>query len=259
MRIDKRAFLGRRDLSEYEADSNVTEIGDWAFAKCVNLKKVILPKGVVLGKGVFEGCTSLTNVFCGSDECDDLSFLLAALATSLPAQYLMRDDDVGSDDWYSRWDLAMLAFLRQDDLEGYSNRALCGEEDISTDGILSVDGELMGESEEYVANVAKNKCRLCYIRLLHKVMLTEDTCSELEDYIRAHAFGVSNGAAWAVLLQDTEEKIEYYKLYMDVVNPTADELDLMIADMGSAKAQAKSFLLSERAKMRKDAFSDFIL
>ena len=41
----------------------VTEIGDWAFARCSSLTSIVIPNGVTkIGETAFEGCTSLESI-----------------------------------------------------------------------------------------------------------------------------------------------------------------------------------------------------
>jgi hypothetical protein len=60
--IDQRAFENCRLLSEinFAEDGALTEIGNWAFYNCHELKNVVIPEGVTnVGYAAFYGCTYL--------------------------------------------------------------------------------------------------------------------------------------------------------------------------------------------------------
>ncbi len=60
--IGKKAFYGCDNLKSLEisADSQLVEIGDWAFNECVSLTDARLPKYTkTIGQGAFIGCTAL--------------------------------------------------------------------------------------------------------------------------------------------------------------------------------------------------------
>ena len=140
-----------------------------------------------------------------------------------------------------------MALLNTDDAEGSINTLVCGEEDISTDGIGSVDGEMPGETDDFVKRAAKNKCYLCFLRLMHDSFLKEDKRAMFENYIRARGFGNSKDFAWVTLKEDCEGEVDYYKLCLSIVKPSKDDIKGMVADLSSSQVQAKAFLINEAA------------
>lgn len=261
--IDKKAFLGCKGLRKAYLPNSVKNIGDWAFSLCVHLTKFKVrgdKSQIEFGKNVFEGCERLKSIKL-NDNAGKTAYLLAALVNKLPAPLLLRDNDLGSKAWYERFDISLKAFLAQEDIEGYSDRALCGEEDISYDGIGSVDGELLGESKEYLKEVGKNKSDLCFLRLINDENLDKETGETLENYIKAHAFKTENKAAWFLLKEDYPDNIEYLKLYIDITAPNKEETDALLLDMGDSMAEAKAYLI-ERAggdKKTDEFFDDLLL
>ncbi|MBP5298301.1 MAG: leucine-rich repeat domain-containing protein, partial [Lachnospiraceae bacterium] len=174
--IGKKAFLGCKSLKKVFLPESIESLSDWCFSKCNNLKsvKIDLPvKSGIFGRGVFEGCEHLKEISF-KDAHKDLSVLLAANVNRLPNEHLLRSEDLGQQGWYEKWDIALMALLNTDDAEGSINTLVCGEEDISTDGIGSVDGEMPGETDDFVKRAAKNKCFLCFLRLMHDSFLKED-------------------------------------------------------------------------------------
>ena len=65
-RIASQAYYQDRELKEYEIDENITEIGDFAFARS-GLNTVVIPDDVTkIGYGAFYHCDDLTNVIIPS-------------------------------------------------------------------------------------------------------------------------------------------------------------------------------------------------
>lgn len=250
--IEKKAFMGNKTLVEVYVPSNVVCVGDYAFAQCTQLRKVVMegnfPK---MGRGVFSGCKRIENICKGSMTEDDMSFLIASVVSRLPALSLLTDDDIGSNFWVERYDLALRSFIARDDMEGYDDTALCGEEDISYDGIGSIDGELPGESETYVREACKNKCFLCLMRLMHSEGLERGTRLYLTNYITAHGFGLNNEAAWITIKEDLLYKPDYITLYLDTVKPGKEKVLSMLNDTDEKHALLKSLLIEYAHKTSK--------
>lgn len=242
--IEKKAFLGMRAVRCIVVPKTVTGVGDWAFSQCIHLDSITFKGGLMEnpGKGIFEGCERLRNItYEGLNE--DSGFILATLVKRLPAGQLQRANDIGTREWFERYDLSLFSFLKQDDIEGYSNRALCGEEDISYDGIGSVDGELLGETAQYIKEVGKNKNYLCFFRLKYNSFLKEDMKHTYEEYIKGHGKGKQGETAWLSLKEDFKEDTSFFELYMNIVKPDTQLFNEMISDMDESLTQAKAYLL----------------
>ena len=268
--IGKKAFMGQKNLVEVSIPESILKVGDWAFAQCTNLKKVVIKRradasgeGLLtsLGRGVFDGCKKLENICIKGDLEDDISFLLGACVHRLPALSLLSDTDVGTSFWIDRFDLTLRSFLARDDMEGYDDTALCGEEDISYDGIGSIDGELPGESETFVKEACKNKSFLALLRLMHPTGLSDVNRVCFANYIRSHAFRASNEAAWILIKEDLNSNPSYINLYLDIVSPDKDILSDMIKDTGDKQALLKSCLItcSDTGSSAEDLFSDLMI
>ena len=81
--IDDRAFENCRLLSEvnFAEDGALTEIGNWAFYNCHELKNVVVPEGVTnIGHAAFYGCTYLESLTLPSSvqQVNDNGFALCA-------------------------------------------------------------------------------------------------------------------------------------------------------------------------------------
>ena len=59
--ISRKQFFGQKGLVSYVVREEVTEIGDWAFARCRNLRWIALPKGLKrIGKETFAECEAFS-------------------------------------------------------------------------------------------------------------------------------------------------------------------------------------------------------
>lgn len=270
--IDKKAFLGCKTLREVFLPGTITEIRDWAFAQCSQLTNVTMPLHVELGVGVFEDCVCLLQI-CVHDSTQnkmsehmeyedilnsymelqdfslDLSVLLANCVTKLPAEDLLRDPEVGSEHWYHKWDQRLLAFLAEDDQEGYQTMVLCGEEDIRKD------------IPEYVFDKQMRKCDLCMKRVLYSEYLDKDAREEFVKYIASHVKGCASDATWKVIMKEHGDQLVYYDLLADLGGITKDNVDAMLEDLDVKNAEAKVYLIRYKQEhfAQKDAFMDFEL
>lgn len=248
--IGKKAFLGNRLLRQVTIPSSVYGIQDYAFAQCTNLKTIfILNAEIKLENGVFTDCNAITDICMGYDETDDVSALLGTLIYRLKAEHLLSDAAWGSKSWFEKWDMELLAFLRQNDEEGYTDLVLCGEEDIQY------------SLAEFICNKRKNKSALCLIRLMHNRMLSDETGQILKEYILTHIKGCPTDEAWQALLSEFPEDIEYFRLFAELGGVNADNLDSMLVDMGEVSTETKVFLMNYKQEKfgGADAFDMFEL
>jgi hypothetical protein len=63
--IGGEAFVGCASLTSMSIPAGVNSIGASAFALCSNLASISIPEGITFGAGVFNGCTSLSNIPAG--------------------------------------------------------------------------------------------------------------------------------------------------------------------------------------------------
>lgn len=253
--IERKAFLSCKSLKKVILPETIQKLDDWCFSKCSNLKSVEIKAPFIkniFGKGVFEGCENLCEI-CFKESNDALSKLLATTANRLPNEHLLRSEDLGQQSWFEKWDIALTSFLNVDDAEGSMNVTVCGEEDISYDGIGSIDGEMPGETGDYIKKVAKNKCYLCFLRLTYDDYLLPKTLEQLRSYIKERSFGEKYDYAWVTLKEDCEGIDEFYKLYLSIVKPSNEVMEEMIADLSATQVQTKAFLINEASCIKKGA------
>ena len=69
--IENKAFLSERSIRSVMIPSGIEHVGDWAFAKCVNLRNVRFAgehRPGLFGRNVFDGCDALERIgFAGTD------------------------------------------------------------------------------------------------------------------------------------------------------------------------------------------------
>ena len=248
--IENKAFLSAKSLRRVILPAGIEHVGDWAFAKCDNLMSVSF-KGShtpgLFGKEVFKGCDRLTSI--DFEEGDAVtSKLLALCANKLPYDHLLRSDDVGQQSWYEKWDISLEARLKSDDAEARMSAALCGEEDISYDGIGSVDGEMPGETGDYVQKEEYNRCGLCYIRLANDKYLGEVTRKIIEEHIISKRFGTETGASFYSVFEEEDDILTYLRIYLDIVKPDRQTLKDMIARVPGKNVYARSYLIERSSE-----------
>lgn len=266
-RIGKKAFMGLKQLKAVSLPGTVEMLDDWSFAHCSHLKELVIRPltdenvNIDFGKGVFEGCNELSSICIGYEESDDKAMLLSAAIWRLPASYLFKDPDIGTPKWCQSWDKSLKSYLEQNNDEGYTDRVLCGEEDISYDGIASVDGELLSDGTNFVRETIMRKCYLCFLRLKASEYLEEEYRNIFIDYLNKHGKGTKGEEAWSVLKDYFGDNIEYFKLYEQSGCLQNDKIDEMLEDLGETHAEAKAFLIKHKQSSGGESafFSDMFL
>ncbi len=247
-RIEKKAFLSRKNLRKVFLPDSMEEIGDWAFAYCGGLKEVRLPcREVRFGKAVFMECGCLERLTGTGAQAE----LLAAAVTALDAYYLLEPRAAGSGEWLAKWDNRLMAVMRTPETEGYSRQVLCGEEDYGSTDLSA-----------YTSGRRRQKAGLALLRLLFPEALSEDNRAFLEDYLRGHAKGSASGEeAWQVVLEEHGSDRAYYSLFAELGCIWEENFDESFRDIGEEYPEMKAFFLrykEERLGM-KDFFEELEL
>lgn len=234
--IGKKAFLGKHSIKRIELPETIEQVDDFAFAQCTGLTTVILWKDIdggisVFGRKVFEDCTSLMDICIGTKDKTSLSALLAAIPVRLYDEHLMSDSSLGDASWYEKWDNKLFSFILEDDEDGYSDLALCGEEDIKSD------------VPEFIRDKRMQKSALCLLRIKNDYMLSDVNREKFVAYILAHVKGKPSDEAWKVILRDFGDDLSYYKLLYELGGIKTEHIDDMLIDIGERFAEAKAYLL----------------
>lgn len=258
--IENKKYLSRKDIRKIKICRGVEHIGDWAFAKCSNLTEVVFSDGFrpgLFGKDVFTGCEKLKRISF-RDTDDETAVLMAVCANKMYYDHLLRADDIGQRSWYEKWDICLISLLKSDDANARMSAALCGEEDISYDGIGSVDGELPGETDDYVRKEEFRKCSLCYLRIINDSYLADITRKAVGNHIRDNSLGNRNGAAFYSMFEEPDSVLRYIGIYLDIIKPDRDMVMKMIAEVPAGNVMASSYLIKE-ADRKSDILSELLL
>ncbi len=233
--IDKKAFLSCKNLREIRLPEGLVEIGDWAFAYCSELAVISLPgRNLSMGKGVFKDCHKLENI-CPLDlngQCNEqIGRLLGAVPGKLEADYLFTPGEAGQQEWLFRFDDKLREFLAAPDEDGFVKMVYCGEEDI------------VANVEFYLAERRREKARLCYLRLINDMGLTESFRQELETYLAAHTKGCASEAAWEVVFKEHGNERSYYQAFIQAGCLNIENYDGILLEMGENFPEMKAFLM----------------
>ena len=239
-KIDRKAFLSSKQLKEIRLPKGLLELGDWAFAYCSNLVSVWMPKrNLSMGKGVFKECEALTGIFPLEEdtiEKHQSGMLLGSVPVKLETEYLFKPGDAGSRQWLSGYDARLQEFMAQPDEDGYIKMVYCGEEDI------------MSNLDLYLAERRRAKSRLCFLRLINPVGLSENFRQELEQYLREHTRGCDSQAAWEVVFSEHGSEQEYYEIFTRAGCVTEENYYGILSDMGEQYPEMKGYLMRYRSE-----------
>lgn len=266
--IGKKAFLGNGSIRQFTLSSAIRRIEDWAFAQCDKLSMVVIEgkdkekmasadadedknkiMSVDFGKGVFMDCGRLNDICLGYSEKDSLSALLAAALCHFDDEYLLHDKDIGTQEWYRKWDSRLDAYISEKDSKGYTNLVLCGEEDIQK------------SKTGYVSDRRKQKAKLCMLRLMNNDYLDDVHYDGYREYLLRYCKGGESDETWRMVLDDYGDNLDYYRMLAEIGGITADNIDDMLIDMGENHAEAKAFLIGFKNERfgSSDVFESFEL
>lgn len=235
--IERKAFLGKRRLYEYEIGDTVELVDDWAFAKCTDLVRIDMPRAA-LGKGVFEGCTALKEIRLKDSASESLAHLLAAVAPRNDAGYLLDLKEAGSISWYEKWDSWLKRLLISEDQEGYSGQVPCGEEDYGSSDVGA-----------YESGRRREKAELCMLRLIYDECLDEELRAVLSEYIREHTAGSEAGdEAWLVLLYKHHSDEKWLECFDRAGGVTEDNTDRILAQIPEEYADMKAYFVKRQSR-----------
>ena len=255
--IRKKAFLGCKDLRMVSVPDTVRVIGEWAFAQCDNLARVVLRRGSIeFGKGAFKNDEQLKLIYVFDREEDItevssdeqmIARLLAATPVIMDAEYLMDTADAGSVEWIKKWDTRLEHVMSIRDDDGYRLYVLCGEEDLHFD------------YDEYMEYNREKKAALCMLRLVNDIALDGATRSKFSDYVLEHTKGKESEAAFKALLKRYGDEREYYELMLNIGAINDENLEAVLLDIGDRHAEMKAFLIESCGKEESNDFFDHLM
>jgi hypothetical protein len=246
--IERKAYLGKRRLYEYEIDDAVELVDDWAFAKCLDLLSITMPRAA-LGKGVFEGCTALKEIRLKDSDSESLAHLLAAVAPRTDAGYLLELKEAGSTSWYDKWDSWLKRLLLSEDQEGYSGQVPCGEEDYGSSDVGA-----------YESGRRREKAELCLLRLIYDENLDQEFRDMLTSYIREHTSGSEAGdEAWLVLLEKHHADALWLEAFDRAGGVTDENIDGILAGIPEEYADMKAYFVKKQSEGKTAVLDDLLL
>lgn len=155
--LGKKACYEKKNLTKVHLGKNLRFLDDYAFARCEHLMEVSAEgiggfADLRLGNGVFDDCENLEILALDGNREAGIAKLLAAVPRFLKAEDLLTGGEIGTEAWYERWDFALRAFLKEDDVAGYMQAVLFGKRKFA-------------DREAYIAYVQEKKRELCGLRL----------------------------------------------------------------------------------------------
>ncbi len=232
VKIEKKAFLSRKTLREISLPDCVQQIDDWAFAYCSNLERVTLPAGKFsVGRAVFLECSRLEQVR-SSSWTEETANLLAAAVTKMDAYYLLDSDSIGSREWLKKWDAGLLAVMDAEDMEGYQNQILCGEEDYGSTDVGA-----------FLLRKRMHKVRLAMLRLLNPTGLSVENRMRLVTYLKGHTKGCESEETWLTLFREYYDDLKRIQLFLDLGCAHEGNMEQILKDMGEEHPEMKAIFL----------------
>lgn len=150
--IEKKQFMGSKELVNVIVPSHVTAIENWAFAHCSNLKTISIPASLeYIGNQVFLNCDKLGKVVVYDEnsariasKAEDYNLSKVIYGSKLINEYLskllaiaiLKFDyngniltEYGSDEWLEKWDTTLCKYIEEADDNGFKPFLAGGEED----------------------------------------------------------------------------------------------------------------------------------
>lgn len=264
--IDKKAFLSCKSIRRISLPSTIERIGDWAFAHAEGLEVLELPqKEISCGKEIFLGCKSLRSICLRETDCADpdsedmyaknryVHDMLAAAVTIFRDYFLFDLNEAGNEAWLRRWDMDLIKLIGLDDLDGFDELGICGEEDYE-----GKDYDI----KSYPQKMRRMKVRLVYFRLLNPHGMEADTEETLKAYLKEHTLGTDTPEGFEVLIGEHRQELEYYKIFCDAGCAGNENFDMILSEMEGVNPEIKAYMLKyrdENLRSGADAFSSLTL
>lgn len=247
--ISKKAYYGNRFLQYLILPETIAVIGDWAFAGCQALQKVVLPKKeITLGKQLFWKSYHLQEIaFQGCSP--QLAKLMAASVTMLDAEYLLHPEQAGSDIWYRNFDNRMLTVLREPEENALKNLVYCAEED------------MCGKQDACIRRQEYEKARLALHRITYDEGLSLEIGEYLSNYICQRTKGCEEESSWEVVKEELQEQKAYCEKMFAIGALHEENFNAALEDLGENHIELKAYLLSRwmEKKREKSVWNDLEL
>lgn len=147
--IEDKAYLGNRSI--ISVNINCDSIGNWAFAHCKNLNRVIIKNNQVkIGRDAFLGCDNLLSISIGKAGNE---YLIPVVLRLINKPGLISEPD---NKWYNMIDEYIFAYLLEPDDNGFEGLWTFGEEDYVEDAF---------DIDIFTRKAMADKCRIILERL----------------------------------------------------------------------------------------------
>lgn len=276
--IEKKAYMGRRDLTEVWVPAHVKRIESWAFAHCDRLRLLELPSGIeYIGKDVFLGCSALDRVMVyGAETMERFSEPELVCVSKMTATALRHFDagntdgftGIGSPEWILAWDTACARYIESADDRGFMPFLSGGEEDYE-------DASHMRQMYQY--ETRREKIRVLFHRLsakdvfpadenLHRIWSAFFKRVSVDDRMlfqdgnrdrKSSGYGVLADA----LIADTEHLRENFRICADENLFDLNFVEKLIATLSEEYVELRAMLIQyiQTSGMEKNIWKEFLL
>ena len=252
--IEKKAYMGERNLSKAVLTPLVSSVGEWAFANCNALKEVWIPDTIKeVSRNSFFNCNALKRIVIYvekdgemiPEDNGDAAALLALMVVLWPADTKEIMERAVNGELYAELDKRLPSFLSQDDLEGFKPFLAGGEEDYDTNKAT----EIYGRERRY------KKAALIYEALISEKAghtIPPDIRQICEEWLKDN----NPSAAFGVVMTDIYHKKEYADLYFEMgLDILSDYEELMC--LAEDDTELKARIIAGRTRLAEVKDKDF--
>lgn len=240
--ISKKEYFNDKKLQQFKVDATVVEIGQWAFAHCVNLKEIWIPRSCEqIAPDCFVGCDALEQVVVYDETGEGRTCArLLALCMKQFQEYGFYDvTKAGTKAWYDLLDARLLRWFNEDERQGFTPFLAGGEEDY-----IGKENDI----DYYIKTVRYQKSTFAYERLLQETIVSDELKENLVAVLKTPE-------AFAVLLKESVRQKSYYEILKQYDIITKDTLEQYMT-MADEVPEVKAWLLQETEG---NGFGDFEL
>lgn len=244
-KIEKKEYLGNRNLYHVYLPESILTLEDWCFAYCKNLQTVWMPRKVVLtGRDVFLGCDKLSSVYIYDKEYiyEEFSENLAFGIKNFLKGDRFDFSVFGTTEWFCRYDEQLAIYINEPDEANFEPFLAGGEEDYE---------DPSNNIESFCRQKRTNKIKGIFFRLRveNKDRVTgkidSDRKKDWVSYIKRN-----EKETLEFLKERKEEAVTYFKIMKEERILTAGNISYFIDGMaGSAFTESKAYLLKEQENL----------
>lgn len=207
MLILAKEYMNNSALTEHTLSPDTECVGEWAFARCKNLRSIHIPAGCAVSNRAFENCPALSEVHVYHDSPDESAagyphLLALALRTWDREAAVLIDNAADPGSFTDYFDSRLLRYINTPDDDGFDPFLAGGEEDYDNTTALC----------DHIRNVRMAKAELIYERLSITAAIAEDVKSVFVDWLISHNPEIS----FAVLTPPSDHNEAYRDIYFEL-------------------------------------------